>query len=435
MAYLPEDDKQLQQNGQPQTTGTSDSGGAFAGSAAGQVGSTPAGNNVAPSIAGAGGQGAFQNIQSYLAANQNTPNTANALRNQVGGAFQQDKNNILTQANQAKTDISSAKNANTFSQDAASNLIQQGNDEAKTTLQGYMHPTYSAPTSFSYGLSNDTQQYGQALSDPAAYNGLLQNVYSKAAGGQFGAGQYSLQKQLDQDNPYNIQATADLKNQYSELNPLLQNETQAVSDQATAAQSSQGQAADQWTQYMNSLKEGLETNLTNSANSAKSRESSNIADAISHLKGNNFNPLAYGQADADRAQQALSAYAQSAIDRGDVKDDASQFVSRQSTDPTYFNKYIKDVAASGAKTPDQDRFDFISNVLGGAPSSPQTYQTDWSGLASDIATGANSYIDGRFGQGHSGDPFSADEIMKYFSVDPNENPDALLQNKPFGTVR
>lgn len=231
MATLAQDDKQINQNGQGQA-GTGAPSGSFAGS--GSLSTQPSTAGV-----GAGGGGGWTNIQSYLTANQGNQGSANALKSQVGGSFDQEQKNLDQSASQSKQQADQQVSQNHIGQDQASQMVQQmgqnyqyngqQNDQYnqnKNQFQTALNAQYQGPQSYTYGMGAQAQQYGQNLNNN--FNAVMENVYNKSAGGQMGSGAMALQHQLDQDNPYVNQARQDLVNQYAGLQGNIQNTTQAT---------------------------------------------------------------------------------------------------------------------------------------------------------------------------------------------------------------
>lgn len=202
MAYLAQDDKQQDQNQQNQAQGQT----------TGVSGPATVGGGAPVSSAGVsgGGVGGFANIQAYLAANQGTGNTGQIVQDQVGGQFDQEKQNLNEQAQQTKDQAKQAVDQNNIGQDQASKLIQDAGknytyngpqNQAYTQIQNQLQQgvsgTYSGPKTFSYGVSGKTQQYGADLNNDQGFKGLMANAENEATGGRMGSGQLALQNQLD----------------------------------------------------------------------------------------------------------------------------------------------------------------------------------------------------------------------------------------------
>ena len=220
MAYLAEDDK-LQDPNNPSTQTDQQQAGSTPGTTS-APGSSDVGTGVSAAGVGAGGTGGWTNIQAYLNANKGNNTTVDALNNQVGGAFQKDQDALTSSADKAESDATS--NAfmghEKFQENTAQALSKSNQSDAESALKQYLNGTYKGPTEYNYGLSADTQNYGQGLQSDDNFQGLLNNVYNKAAGGQISTGQLALQKQLDYNNPNFAETKDKLNSQYSALQSL-----------------------------------------------------------------------------------------------------------------------------------------------------------------------------------------------------------------------
>lgn len=260
MAILPQDDKQNTQPGQQGSSANPIAGQGASGSVAG------AGPQVSTAGVGAGGTGAWTNIQSYLQANQGNNSSADALNSQVGSSFDKDQKNLNDQSSQAKQQAQSATQATNIGQDQASKMIQQAGGQYQYNPQGgsqsqdyqksldplktALSAQYQGPNQFSYGLSADSQNYGTGLGSDQGFQGVMNNVYNKAAGGQINSGQLALQNQLDTGN----QALADTRNnllsRYSGLN-------QGVTDTNSSTQQAIKDAQNQFSTQQQGLRDYL----------------------------------------------------------------------------------------------------------------------------------------------------------------------------------
>lgn len=223
MAYLDDQDKQNQTQGaaganpsvQPGQQGpqTSNQGGADIGEA------STAG-------VGNGGTGGWTNIQAYINANRDSNSGANALNNTVGKQFDQEQSDMQKSASDAKGQADSQVSGNQIGQDQASQLISQySNDKTanagvKDQFNNALNGQYAGPNSWSYGTSAQTQNYGDALNNDQGFQGLMNNLYNTAAGGQINSGELALQQQLDVNNPNVTQTRNDLNSRYKALQDL-----------------------------------------------------------------------------------------------------------------------------------------------------------------------------------------------------------------------
>lgn len=199
----------------------------------GQAGSilSPEQNAVA-SPANAGGAGGWTNIQSYLNANKGNTGTADYLKKEVGGTFDNEKSSLNKSAIKAGNDAWGAVSKGALSQDQASKIVADAGKNynySGTQNQAYTDDikkindartrTYSGPNDFSYQLGDTTQNYANGLNaGDAGFKTLMGTMYNKAAGGRMGTGALALQSQLDQENPAISSARKALADQYKGLN-------------------------------------------------------------------------------------------------------------------------------------------------------------------------------------------------------------------------
>lgn len=195
---------------------------------------------------GSGGTGGWTNIQSYLTANAGNSKSSDVLRSTVGGQFDKEDKTFTTARGEAEKRVQPDLDRTSMSQDAASRAVQNaGNlygygstqsDEYGAATKGLRDATrdYSGDTSpWVYATGAETQRYGSALNDNKRFQGLMGDLYRKAAGGQMGQGAMTLQRQIDQDNPLLNTARTDLTGQY---NTLTGNIKQGVTDANTKIQ-------------------------------------------------------------------------------------------------------------------------------------------------------------------------------------------------------
>lgn len=184
---------------------------------------------------GAGGTGGWTNIQSYLKANPVNQGSANALKSEVGSQFDNEQSKLQNESSKA---ISDAKGqVGQFDVNQALNQYGSGDRQgAVQSYNDYINKQYQGPTQFNYGLGGKTQEYGEALSSPAGSQGLMNQIYNKAAGGQMSKGQRALQEQFDVTNPYTAQAQSDMSARYQALKDLANAKTSEAQGEIANAQ-------------------------------------------------------------------------------------------------------------------------------------------------------------------------------------------------------
>jgi hypothetical protein len=165
---------------------------------------------------GAGGQGGWTNIQAYLNANQGNNTTSNALNNMVGGAFNQEQQNIDKSSQDAKSAADKAT-AGQMSQDDIMKGVEGGQNQDFTNIRNYLNNPYSNPQQYSYGMGGQAQAYGQGLATDQGFEGLRNNLYQQAAGQPLSSGQMALQNQLDVNDPNVAASRQNLLAQYGGL--------------------------------------------------------------------------------------------------------------------------------------------------------------------------------------------------------------------------
>jgi hypothetical protein len=209
MAYLATDDKQ--DKDQQQAAATVGAVSAPASTTGGFVGS----GTAQPSTAGvgSGGSGGWTNIQSYLTANKDSTGSANALQSEGAGIFDKEASNLQKTSQDTKQQAQTEASKNYVAQDQASKMIQdagkaynygpnqtQPYTDIVNNVQGIRSMQYGGPSSYSYGMGGDTQQFGEGMKQDDAFGGIMNQLYNRAAGGTMTTGANALQKQLDTNN-------------------------------------------------------------------------------------------------------------------------------------------------------------------------------------------------------------------------------------------
>lgn len=252
MAYIDDEDKllkeqdpnqQQQADGQPGAVVSSGQPGAIGGDQSAIVGQS-AGNGAV----GAGGLGAWTNIQSYISANKNDTGSSKMLQDKVGKQFESDKAQMQSAADKTKSEAQQAastvseaqKNASTWLDQAGqayrypnkgdvimekvsnpdATAPQQSYSDIVGRFQGALEGEYNGPRSFDYGLSNDTQKYAQSLQDRDGFNQFMGNLYQERAGGPLSTGSRALQQQLDVNNESLVGTREKLLQDYAGLGSL-----------------------------------------------------------------------------------------------------------------------------------------------------------------------------------------------------------------------
>lgn len=238
MAFIGYDDKLDPNKAQAQSGGQDPSlsggtGTAIANSSGGTSGSQQTGTG--------GDLGSpWVNIQSYLGANQGSTAATDQLNKRVGGALQDEKQELGARAQATKTQADQASTPPAFSGLSGGNGRYQLNNDYITqagslygtnnpqyqgmvsNARNYLNSQYQGPQagSFGYGFGEKNAQADdyyrdlQNTNDQSLFNELLPRLYEKEQGGAIGSGQKALQYQLDINNP-NVRSKRDeLLNQY-----------------------------------------------------------------------------------------------------------------------------------------------------------------------------------------------------------------------------
>lgn len=239
---------------------------------------------------GAGGTGGWTNIQSYLNANQGDTGSAQALNKTVGDqfnkekdAYTQDSSKFLNDANKQVADQKIDNNqADQLIKSNSTDYSYGGGDQSTAykgnvqKVQGALNNAYSGPTSYSYGFTAPTQNYGSAVKDGGGFDTLMNQLYSNAAGKNLSNGQYQLQKQLDVNNSALTDARSNLANQYDQLGA---NRDKAVADTTAGL----GQAEQTYRTNQNALRDyltGQSNNYETSEGQAEANAKKSYNDAM-----------------------------------------------------------------------------------------------------------------------------------------------------------
>lgn len=303
MALLPSDDKQKKDDGtDPQATpGVSPLS---------SSGSPVSSSGASPS-SGTGGQtlGGFTNIQDYLSANSGNTGSAGTLAKQVGDAFNTDKQNVDQGSSQASSDAQKQVDSNYIGQDQASKMISQSAgmygqggsdyDSNKSKVQGALGATYQGPTSYSYGPSDTSNQYGQDLSNDAGFGDLMKNVYQQSSQGADGSGRalgsggLALQQQIDSGNSKLNDTRQQLMSDYAGLTPYVDNAVgnanTAIGNAQTAVQTNKNALLD----YLTGQQSANESDLQNKANNQTSGINSALTAATGYVTNQNGTDARY----------------------------------------------------------------------------------------------------------------------------------------------
>lgn len=185
-------------------------------------------SNVSTAGVGAGGTGGWTNIQSYLSANQGDHGSSQNLQEKVGGQYDKENQNLVTQANDTKTQAQNEANKVNEAKDNSKEWVNQAanayswtgnqNEDYKGTvgkLQSALYDPYKGPNNFAYTTSNDFQRANTALKDDPSFGNYMKDIYSEKAGGQLTQGQGALQNQLDVNNQQLADTRKNLLNQYA----------------------------------------------------------------------------------------------------------------------------------------------------------------------------------------------------------------------------
>lgn len=411
MAYLGQDDKQNQAN-QPQQGGASAPGSSMVsgagttplvGTGTNSVSASPAPTQAGP---GAGGSG-WTNIQSYLTANQGNTGSSDTLSKNVGNQFAQDQSNISSQAQDTQNQAQQAGQSNYMAPDTASQLLQQtssmyGSNPAQQSQQytdnvnqfrNDLTGSYGGPktNSFNPVLSQNSQNYGQALGNDDQLNAMMGGFYNQAAGQNLTQGQSDLQNLLAVNDPAFQQTRQNLTQQYNQLSPWVQQQQDQTNQAINQAQQQYTGNQQQLSQYL------MGQQNTDKSNLDKATQKWNDA----YQSGN-------GQAMqmANQELQQLMQMSHAPVGNTSVYDkwnqDPGYWASHAQTPgmssrPFDPNAYInKGTAATNSNVPgstaDRNNFNTISDILQNGtpaisfdPNSPQAATANYQQLYKDLA--------------------------------------------------
>ena len=298
MAYIGQNNKLLE-NGEDPNQQAQTQQQASAPASTGIGGNIVSGGPTGPA-GGAGGQGSWTNIQSYLKANHGNNSSADVLTKTTSDAFNTDRSNAQNQANQVKDTAKQQVEQNNLGMDKASQLVQQasqnynyGGQQSDAYNQGVnqvkntLSAQYNAPMDFSYGLSNNSQQYGN-LNTNDGYQGIMNKLYNKAAGGHMTQGQLALQNQLDVGNEALNNARQNAVADYGKLNQDIGNVVQNTTNDLSGYQN-------QFLQNQNALRDYL-INQSNEAMTGKSQAEADARKSYNELlnsPGSGLNSFLY----------------------------------------------------------------------------------------------------------------------------------------------
>lgn len=255
--------------------------------------------------AGTGGQGAgWTNIQAYMNANAGDTGEAQKLQGTIGSQFDSDKRAVTDQASSAKTAAQSQADKKGAAESNASDWVKsagkaydwsgnQTKDYSDVTenFRSALNAQYTAPTSYNFGLSDKSQQYGSTLGNDQAFNQFLGDQYQQQAGAPLSTGGRNLQTQLDASNGALNDTRQNLLKQYSGLGQYRDSQ---VADANSAAQKAQ----QDFTNH--------QANLQNYLSGRSSADLNDLANATSAAKTNYNNEYNSGSGQASTLYDGLT---------------------------------------------------------------------------------------------------------------------------------
>lgn len=320
MAYLEENDKLLDPNQQNQAQATGQGQNLSSGGDGGGVveGGAGAAGNVSTAGIGAGGTNRWTNIQSYLNANQNNAGSANALNQEVGSQFQNEKKQITDESSKLKDQAKTAADNVTGVYNQAGQLLDQGakaynwdaeaGDEytqAKNKLQSAMNQQYSGPRQYAYGISDKTQNLGQTLGNDNAFNQYMGDMYQKKSGGQLSGGGRELQKQLDVNNDYLNSARQNLMGQYSGLSDYVNTTAKDTNDSLNKSENDYRTNQSMLRDYLSNQAGSLDSTIGQQESGAKNEFDQSMASRNNPAWAQYLAPYAQGNTSFNEMQSSI----------------------------------------------------------------------------------------------------------------------------------
>lgn len=250
-----DENQQAQTGAATETPGQGESAGFVSGGTGG----------VSTAGTGAGGQGSWTNIQSYLSANKGGTGSEKLVQDKIGTQFGSEKSAIEKSGTDTKTEADkavggikdAAQNGRKWVDDAAKSYDWSGQGSAAyqngtQKLRDAVGGQYSGPSSYNYQMGGDTTRYGEALGNDQGFSNVMGELYRDASGGQISRGGLDLQAQLDASNTELANTRNNLLSQYAGLSDL-RNQT------AEKAQGYIDSARTDYGKYQNQLKDSLAT--------------------------------------------------------------------------------------------------------------------------------------------------------------------------------
>jgi hypothetical protein len=364
--------------------------------------------------AGAGGQGNWTNIQAYLSANQNDKSSENLANGRLNSSFAWDQARALDGAQSALNQADKDLKSKSMSPLDANNIITQAQgmyqygmpqSESYTNqinqIRNSLGAQYGGPQSYNYGISKESQDYGKGLQNSGDYQGMLNNIYQKSAGGTMGSGMLALQNQLDSQNP-GLQAlrATQLKNYNNMVSSV--NDTNSSTNQKLDEIKAQYDP-NNFNSYKNVLNRHLSQTQNNSY--AGVNQAANQWNSENMPVGDNANNIlnaAKSSGVYDLYQKQNQPALQNSANRPAAAGSRVGSIPLQNLDLSkYYNPSIS-ASVSNVRGQDLNRntYNTISDILN-SPSkidydtvnAPNAGFEDKAGLINELARGARSYMD------------------------------------------
>lgn len=245
-------------------------------------GSNSVGQAVSQGGAPAGGGGGWTNIQAYLKANEGNSGSAQALTNAAQSQFGQEREKMTGDATKFQSDAESEVKNKSIDNQQADDLIKQSgqqyswggqqNDAYQGNVkkaQDFLTGSYSGPRDYTYGLSADTQKFGEGAKDNNAFDSLMGRVYNQGAGRPLSSGQFQLQKQFDVNNEALANARQKLGTDYDALSGERDNLVKSTTDNLKGLESTFRNNQARFRDYLGLKQNELDTNIAKQENDAR----------------------------------------------------------------------------------------------------------------------------------------------------------------------